>query len=182
MNFPRPLRYIAGVSGTLVLLSSGAQAQQKQQVMRDVATSETISQEIRKKQASAALNPTQGKAKPLGEDPAKKLKEEQSATAETIFASNGTWTPVPPRAVLFVPPVHQAKLVKAPAGKIVSWADFYAANRNWIIELEVKPEQVLGKAPIDPAIVNSWKLRNCVIVAVSRGNLVSVVNPPKPQQ
>lgn len=184
MNFPRHLLGIVCTGGSLALLAGAAHAQQKAPVMRDTATHASISQDIRNKQSSAALNSggNQSQPKPLGVDPAKKTAPAPSGLSQsTLFASNGTWTPVPSGAVLFVPPAHQAKLVKAPAGKIVSWADFYAANRNWIIELEVRPEQAQGKVPFDQNTVNNWKLRNCVVVAVSRGNLIGVVNPPKTQ-
>ena len=93
------------------------------------------------------------------------------------------WTLVPKGAVLHVPAQMKPRVGTKPLGTLLSWTDFFTANRAWIATEEVSFDQAAGKKPLPEARVEFWKNHSSVVVAVYQGGPISVkqvepANPP----
>ena len=82
-----------------------------------------------------------------GEDPSVVNRPPRICSASrTSSAFRGIATLVPKRAILQIPKSYAERIeTRSPARKIVSWADFYAANRGWITTVEISRDASRGQ-------------------------------------
>ncbi|MBK1791572.1 hypothetical protein [Persicirhabdus sediminis] len=92
----------------------------------------------------------------------------------TILASKGTWTIVPKGAVVHVPEYLRKHVVVAPAGKLVSWAEFLKNNRRVVKSMEVQSDVANGLQPIDELVKEQMMLQRVIVVAVKNRNPIAV--------
>ena len=86
---------------------------------------------------------------------------------------------MPKHAILQVPATCSGRLKIEPGAKIVSWADFYAANRGWITTVEIVIVQAEGKQPIAEETKKMMSKSRNLIVATYQGGPISLLPPPK---
>lgn len=94
-----------------------------------------------------------------------------------ILSHGGHWTLVPKGALLQVPPAFQSRVVNKPAGKLLSWADFYARNRGWIFTQPVEIAIARGEKPLNEQMVKNHRHQGRIVVAVMHNGPISVKAP-----
>lgn len=150
-------------------------------VMRDVATHEQLVAQLRKAEQNdpmKKLQPTQG------EDPSVVNRSKDLLADSDIISFRGVATLVPKRAVLQIPQSCTERMKLEPGARIISWADFYAANRGWITTVEVSRPQAEGNLPIGEDSKKMMSTCRNLVVATYQGGPISVLPPkeqPKPE-
>ena len=84
-------------------------------------------------------------------------------------------TLVPKRAVLHLPEGLRGSTGLPEGARLVSWAEFYRANRNWIRTFEVSRAQAEGETPLAEEAVESFKESPHLIVATYQTGPISVM-------
>lgn len=147
--------------------------------MRDAATHEQLSLALRK---ASQADPMRNLAPAKGEDPSVVNRPKDLLSQSDIISYRGLATLVPKRAILQIPK-ECADLIKlAPGSKIVSWADFYAANRGWITTIEVSRVQAEGNKPLTEESQKVMSKSRNLVVAVYQGGPISVLPPKVPKE
>jgi hypothetical protein len=169
LNLPQWAGIAAFVSMTAVTYAEGP-------IMRDAATHEQLAQAQRQ---AGQSEPKKILTVPKGEDPSVVNRPQDLLSQSDILCLNGMATLVPKRAILQIPEACSARLKIEPGAKIVSWAEFYAANRGWITTIEISRTQAEGNEPIaEDTQTMMTKCRN-LIVATFQGGPISLL-PAKP--
>ncbi len=159
------------------LATASVRAQQTAPVMRDVI-GESQLRAISQK-ASLPMAKVLPMAE-LKEDPSKVNQPEDLISKSDIISYNGMTTLVPKRAIIQMPE-SLAKRVGHPDGsRIVSWAEFYAANRGWITTLEVSRAQAAGREPFSKEVTATLSKATTMVVATFSGGTISVLPPKAP--
>jgi hypothetical protein len=145
----------------------------KRATMRDAATHEQLAKR------SPETTPTVvGPVAPAGSEGTKAWRPE-SLLARSDFLNFGSLaTLVPKGAILHVPPALAARMGRPEGTTIVTWAEFYAANRGWIVTYEVTRAQASGQTPIPGQVLNGMKQGQYLVVATMQAGPISVL-PPK---
>jgi hypothetical protein len=104
---------------------------------------------------------------------------ERLLNSSDIISFGGLATLVPKHAILQVPASCTGRMNIEPGAKIVSWADFYAANRSWITTVEIGIVQAEGKQPIAEETKKMMSKSRNLIVATYQGGPISLLPPPK---
>lgn len=164
----------------LLAAASSAQSGNKP-VMRDVATHEQLVTLLRKAEQNDPM-----KKLPLtqGEDPSVVNRSKDLLADSDIISFRGVATLVPKRAVLQIPNSCTERMKLEPGARIVSWADFHAANRGWITTVEVSRAQAEGNLPIGEDSKKMMSTCRNLVVATYQGGPISVLPPkeqPKPE-
>lgn len=144
--------------------------------MRDAVTHDEL---IQKHQKSVSENPlAHMKITPNEAVDPTTVKPVDILASSDILSFGGLATLVPKQAILCIPAQYQTRIKLAPGSKIVSWSDFYAANRGWIKTMEVSRTQAEGKEPFDEKTAESLSKSSMVVVATYKTGPISVL-PPK---
>jgi hypothetical protein len=162
-------------SAACLLLASPAMAEQA--AMRDVATHDQLSEQLR---VANNKNPLSELKAAEGEDPTK-AKPEDFLSRSDFMSFGGNATLVPKRAILHTPAAMSARIKLQPGSKIHAWAQFYAANRGWITTVEVSRAQAEGKLPLAEEVVKRIEKSSSVVVATYQGGPISVLAPKVPE-
>lgn len=105
-----------------------------------------------------------------------KVEPPTSIIARSDFISaNGLITMVPKRAIIFVPEAYKANITIAEGAKLVTWADFYAANRSWIEGYEVTRSLAEGDEAITEETQERFTKSKKMVVATVMGGPISVL-------
>ncbi|MFK7910279.1 MAG: hypothetical protein AB8F34_06710 [Akkermansiaceae bacterium] len=131
----------------------------------------------------AYAEPTTGaeeKKKPTtGKKPIVKVKHTTLYKNSHIITHRGEHAIIPKRSILFIPENLKSRVVEKPSGKFVLWPFFKLRNQEWIWTYEVTLDQAKGKSPIPAGKIKQFEKLNRMVVALYRGNPVSIVAPPK---
>lgn len=135
-------------------------------------------EELKKIRAESPSTFDAAKAKPV-EKAVTAVKRDIYQTSD-ILVDGAFHTVVPKGAILSVPESLGDRLASGAAGKFQFWPDFYARNKEWIKLQEVEIDVAKGKIPLPEAVIKMMATEPKVVIAVYKGNLVTVLEaPPK---
>jgi hypothetical protein len=172
MKSDKPLTHHSKMKLTLLISLFGTFAAATVQAeMRDAATHEQLALIHR----SASQNDPARKFAPTqGPDPSVARPMKSLISESEIVCFNGMATLVPKRAILQTPKNMADRLKYVAGAKLLSWADFYAANRGWITTVEVSRIQAGGNAPIAEDTRKHMSKSANLIVATYQAGPISV--------
>lgn len=116
----------------------------------------------------------------LKEDPTKVNQPEDLLSKSDIISYNGMTTLVPKRAIIQLPESMAQRVGRPDGSRIVSWAEFHAANRGWITTLEVSRAQAAGREPFSKETSETLSKATTMVVATFNGGTISVLPPKAP--
>lgn len=166
---------------SLLTLSQGqdATASLDRPPMRKAPTNEELIVQLRASEQEMALatasKPASSTVDTRSSGPAPDLFD-----TSDILCYNGAFTLVPKTAVLQFPKNLADRLKVQPGAKVVSWLDFYSANRNWITTVEVTKSQAAGAQPLSEQTADHMAKCGKLVVATFEGNPVSLHPVPRP--
>ncbi len=140
--------------------------------MRDAATHEQLSLTLRK---ALQTDPMKSMTAAKGPDPSMVNRPKDLLTESDIISFRGLATLVPKRAILQIPQGFSERMKMETGAKIVSWADFFAANRGWINTVEVSRVQAEGNKEISEEVRDSMSKSRNLVVATYHGGPISVL-------
>jgi hypothetical protein len=140
--------------------------------MRDAATHEQISQDYRK---FSQEDPMRNLKRTQGVDPSVVNRPKDIVSESDVICFNGMATLVPKRAILKLPANMSDRLKFQPGMKLVSWSDFYTANRGWITTQEVSRSQAEGNDAFNEKVTDHISKSGNLIVATYMGGPISVL-------
>lgn len=166
----------ASLAASISLLCAAASSGQTppKQPMRDAATHEQLVQKLR-----GATSPLRDYKPVEGTDPSKILPQDIIGRSD-ILCFEGLATLVPKEAIIFIPPRYQERLGMKEGARMVTWADFYAANHGWISTQEITLDQAAGKVPLDEKVAERVTKSSTLVVATCLGGPVSKLPPKLP--
>lgn len=94
-----------------------------------------------------------------------------------VLNDRGVYTMVPKSAVIHVPRGMERKLQRQSKSKYVSFEKFIRTNCVWIQKMPVNVSQATGQAPIDPIRLENMRKLGKVVIAVHKGEPISVKLP-----
>lgn len=157
-----------------VCVSMGTPGLAEVPVMQDAVTHEQLVTALGKAKQEDPMKHLQA-AK--GADPAAATPPKSLLGESDIISFGELATLVPKRAILQIPKNFKDRMKLEAGAKLVSWADFYAANRGWITVVDVTLVQAEGKQPLaDPIQKQMSKSRN-LVVATYQGGPISMLAP-----
>jgi hypothetical protein len=166
-----------------LITAATAYAQQTPQAatsapMRDVTRHEDIAarQQQDREKATNAVAATESTV-----DPSKTNKPPTLMSRSEILCFEGIAALVPKRAVINKPKALEDRLGLSEGARLVSWEEFYNANRGWLKTMEVTRKHAEGKEPLSEEDAKTLQGSSAVIVAVYHGSPISVL-PLKPQE
>jgi hypothetical protein len=143
--------------------------------MRDAATHQQIAAVYQK---ALQADPMRNLKPAKGSDPSVVNRPKSLLSESDIISFGGLATLVPKHAIMQVPASCTERLKFEAGAKLVSWADFYAANRGWITTVEIGIVQAEGKQALAEETKKMMgKCRN-LMVATYQGGPISLL-PPK---
>jgi hypothetical protein len=145
--------------------------------MRDAATHNELSLALRK---ADQMDPMKNMVPTKGEDPSLSNRPKDILSDSDIISFKGLATLVPKRAILQIPKNHAGLIKLEPGARIVSWSDFYAANRGWITTVEVSRVQAEGNQPFTEETRKFMGTCRNLIVATYKGGPISVLPLKEP--
>ena len=148
---------------------------EKAPVMRDAATHEQIALAYRK---TAQEDPMRNMKPTKGPDPSVVNRPKSLLSESDIISFGGLATLVPKHAIMQIPASCTERLKIEPGAKLVSWADFYAANRGWITTVEIGIVQAEGNQPLAEETKKMMSKCRNLMVATYQGGPISLL-PPK---
>ena len=170
---PKPLS-----TAVFLLLSIASALNADQPVMRDAATHDQL---VRVMQQSREADPM--KSLPVSKVPDASLNLPKDLVSQSDFISlAGAATLVPKHAILKVPASYADRIRFQEGSRILSWTEFFAANRNWITTIEITPEQAGGKAALSNESSDVIAKSSNLIVATFRGGPISLLPPKAPAE
>jgi hypothetical protein len=146
--------------------------------MRDAATHEELTLALRKADQN---DPMKEFKKHEGEDPSVVNRPKDLLSTSDIISFNGMATLVPKRAILQTPKNLTDRIKLQPGVKIVSWLDFYTANRGWITTIEVSRVQAEGNKPLEEETKEHMSKSTNLVVATYQGGPISVLPLKQPE-
>jgi hypothetical protein len=166
-------RFLLSTAVFLVAASSAARAGSV--AMRDAATHDQLALAMQQSQQADPM-----KSLPVSkiEDPSVNLPKDLVSQSDFICVA-GVATLVPKHAILKVPADYANRIRFQEGSRILGWADFFNANRNWITTVEITPEQAEGKVPLSDETASLISKSTNLIVATFKGGPISLL-PPKP--
>ncbi len=160
-----------------LLASAGAMAAEPPK-FRDAATHEQLARAMR---YSEKIDPMKKLETAKGEDASKVNQPANLLEQSDIVCFNGLLTLVPKRAILASPPALKDRLKAQPGCRIVSFGDFFAANRGWITTVEVSRAQAEGNKPIAEETLKQIEKSRNLVVATYLGGPISVLPLRSPE-
>jgi hypothetical protein len=165
--------------GIIMVLTAAAAAETKAPAMRDAATHEQLALALRK---ADQMDPMKNLPAAKGEDPSVANRPKDLLSQSDIISFRGLATLVPKRAILQIPKSCEERIKLEPGAKIVSWADFYAANRGWISTVEVSRVQAEGNKPLAEDSQKLLSTSRNLVVATYQGGPISVLPLKVPEE
>lgn len=162
----------------LPLLASIAAGAAEPPKFRDAATHEQLARAMR---YSEKIDPMKKLEAAKGEDATKANQPANLLEQSDIVCFNGLLTLVPKRAILASPTALKDRLKAQPGCRIVSFADFFAANRGWITTVEVSRAQAEGNKPIAEETLKQIEKSRNLVVATYLGGPISVLPLRNPE-
>lgn len=164
--------FLTRFRGLLVMAAIAGTGHAEPPVMRDAPTHE---------QLAAALLKAQQKD-PMKNLPAVKTEDASVAPRppsllgqSDIISFGGLATLVPKRAILQIPKSCTDRIKVEPGARLVSWSEFYTANRGWITTIEVSREQAEGSQALAEKTQKLMSTCRNLIVATYLGGPISLL-------
>lgn len=129
------------------------------------------------KKANSTPPTAQMKPVQLAEDPSVVNRPGDLFSRSDIFCFNGFASLVPKQAVLHVPDNYASRIGIQDGVKFQTWAEFYAANRGWIVTQEVTRAQAEGREPLSDDVKKALSKCPSVVVATYQTGPISVLAP-----
>ena len=167
-------RNLTLVLGLLLSPIVGAQEAPKKP-MQDVTTHDQLSALRRQAQAADPMNKLTPAAQ--GKDPSKENIPTDIISRSDILCYNGMATLVPKQAILFNPPQYADRIGMKAGARIVTWSEFYAANRGWVGTMEISMKQAEGKEPLPEKPADKMMKGSNLVVAIYQGGPISKLAP-----
>lgn len=140
--------------------------------MRDLPTEEELNLKLKEVQqhssGSTYVAPAAGAKKSEG-------ASQDLWNSSEILCFGDAMTLVPKHAVIQTPKNLAARLKQGSGAQLVTWRNFYPANRSWITTVEVSVEQAEGKVPLSVQTNELMTKSGKVVVATFNGNPISVL-------
>lgn len=166
------MKSIKLVSGLWLVVASVAGAQPATKpVMRDAATHDQLSATLRQQQAEDPMRKLAPAAP--GKDPSKENVPTDLISRSDILCFNGLATLVPKQAIIFTPSQYADRIGMKEGARIVTWSDFYAANRGWVGTMEISIKQAEGKEPLPEKPAAQMMKGSNLVVATYQGGPIS---------
>lgn len=170
------LKSLPTTAALLVAIVSVLKADQP--VMRDVATHDQLARAMQQSQQADPM-----KSLPVSNAPDASLNLPKDLVSQSDFISfAGAATLVPKHAILKVPAGYADRIRFQEGSRILSWTEFFTANRNWITTIEVTPDQAGGKVPLSAETAEVIAKSSNLIVATFRGGPISLLAPKAPAE
>ncbi|MBT8037473.1 MAG: hypothetical protein KJO21_08005 [Verrucomicrobiae bacterium] len=118
--------------------------------------------------------------KSSGKNSLVKVKHSSLYKNSHIISNNKAHTIVPKRSIVFLPARIKSRVSDQPNGKFILWPSFLKMNRDWIWTFEVTLDQAKGITPIPKGKLKDFSKLNRMVVALYRGNPISILPPKKP--
>jgi hypothetical protein len=161
----RPLLFIAGGLATLSHLHANP-------TIRDAASHEQLAAKLRQADQTDPMKQLVAKT----EVPAVPVHQPESLMSRSdVISFGGIAALVPKRAILSLPAKFKDRIGTEGNPRLVSWAEFYAANKGWISIHEVTRPQASGKAPLGDAALAQIDKGTTLIIATFMGGPISVL-------
>jgi hypothetical protein len=127
---------------------------------------------------AARNNPMRNRPAEKGQDPAKGQIPVDLVASSDILCHRGKATLVPKKAIIQAPANFSGRMQMEKGAKILNWADFFKANRDWIKTVEITRAQAEGVEPLPEKTAETLKKATTVVVATYLGGPISML-PPK---
>jgi len=144
---------------------------------RDAVSHEQLALKLK---ASQEKDPMKDFTQTNGADPSKVNQPDLLAESD-ILCFQGFATLVPKRAILAIPENFKDRLTFKPGSRIVTWTDFFAANRGWIVNVEVTQAQAEGKVKFEDKVQEGITKSSNLVVATYKGGPISVLPIKEPE-
>ena len=141
-------------------------------VMRDAATHEQLVTSLRQ---ADQTDPMKQMKATTGEDPSVVNRPQDLISQSDIISFQGIQTLVPKRAILQIPKSYSDRVAIQPGAKVVSWAEFYAANRSWITTVEISRAQAEGNLALPEDTQKRMTKSGNLVVAIYMGGPISML-------
>ncbi len=169
----KSLKWLAVIGSFGIPCLVTAQTVAERPPMREAPTNEQLIQQMRMADQERAKRPVSDA--PPSQDPSTLERPADLISRAEILCYGGALTLVPKRAVLQYPEKYADRLKAVQGVKIISFPDFYAANRNWITTFEVSRAQAEGKEPLPKDAKANMVKSGSMVVATFLGNPISVL-------
>jgi hypothetical protein len=161
----KSLLFIAG--GVATLSPSHANP-----VVRDTPSHEQLAAKLRQADQADPMKQLVAKT----DVPAVPVHQPESLMSRSdVISFGGIAAMVPKRAILSLPAKFKDRMGTENNPRLVSWSEFYAANRGWISTYEVTRDQASGKEPLGDAAVTAIDKGTSVMIATFMGGPISVL-------
>lgn len=170
------------LTGTCLLCAILPASGQQQQAMTDAMTQQQLLAARRQAQVQAG-DPARHELPDQSKDPSKKNQPQDILSRSDILCFNGIATLVPKQAILAVPRQFADRVGMKTGAKIVTWMEFYSANRGWVTAQEITMAQAQGKEPLPEALNERLGKSSNIIVSTLEGGPISKLQytpPPAP--
>ncbi len=153
-------------------------------IMRDAVTHDQL---VAGQRQAQQQDPMRSLAVATGEDPSLKNRPADLLKRSDVISFNGLATLVPKRAILSIPENLKNRLSEIGENRLVSWSEFYAANRAWITTEEVTYDQAAGAEKLPEKTTARLVKSANLVVATYLGGPISVAalavasTSPQPQ-
>lgn len=122
------------------------------------------------------------KKKTSGKKALVKVKHTSLYKNSHIIVNRGQHTIIPKKSILVLPDRLKTRVVEKATGKFVLWPNFKHTNQDWIWTFEVTLDQAKGITPLPDGRIKDLAKLNRVVVALYKGNPVSVLSPKKEEE
>ena len=109
----------------------------------------------------------------------RKPKVASLVSRSTVISFGDHWTIVPKGAVLHVPEALKSRVGTRPNGRLLTWADFFARNRGWMIGQPVEIGHARGEKELPEEVVTHFRKGSRVVVATCHNGPISMKQPTK---
>ena len=165
-------------AGVAVLAGMVGGSHAEAPAMRDAATHDQLVMKLRQAEQN---DPMKHLSAAKGANPAAVYQPKDILSESDIISFQGVATLVPKRAILRIPKNYQDRIAMQPGVQIVSWADFFAANRGWITTVEVSRTQAEGNLALPDETHKQITKSGNLVVATYMGGPISVLPLKEPK-
>ena len=159
-------------AGAAVLAGMVGGSHAEAPAMRDAATHDELVPKLRQVEQN---DPMKHLPAAKGRNPSAVFHPKDILSQSDIISFQGLATLVPKHAILLIPKNYQNRIAMQPDAKIVSWADFYVANRGWITTVEVNRTQAEGNLALPDKTQKRMSESGNLVVATYMGGPISVL-------
>ena len=119
------------------------------------------------------------KKKVSGKKPMVKVMHTSLYKNSHIITHRGEHAIIPKNSIIILPAHLKRRVTEKPDGEFILWPDFKHTNKDWIWTLELSLDQAKGITPISEKKIKDLEKLNRLVVALYRGNPVSVLPSKK---